>query len=52
MLSHQQRCLRCVLQGVMLNGPVDLAHRYAGNLNLSFAYVEGESLIMGLKVRG
>ncbi|PHT71018.1 hypothetical protein T459_26122 [Capsicum annuum] len=23
--------------------------RYAGNLNLSFAYVEGESLLMGLK---
>jgi cysteine desulfurase len=24
-------------------------HRYPGNLNMSFAYVEGESLIMGLK---
>jgi cysteine desulfurase len=38
------------LQGVQLNGPADLAHRYPGNVNLSFAYVEGESLIMGLKV--
>lgn len=38
------------LQGVQLNGPEDLAHRYPGNVNLSFAYVEGESLIMGLKV--
>lgn len=38
------------LQGVVLNGPEDLQHRYSGNLNLSFAYVEGESLIMGLKV--
>ena len=37
------------LQGVVLNGPKDLAHRYPGNVNLSFAYVEGESLIMGLK---
>ncbi|GLC41527.1 Cysteine desulfurase, mitochondrial [Pleodorina starrii] len=37
------------LQGVVLNGPSDLAQRYPGNLNLSFAYVEGESLIMGLK---
>ncbi|GIL58368.1 hypothetical protein Vafri_13412 [Volvox africanus] len=37
------------LQGVVLNGPADPAHRYPGNLNLSFAYVEGESLIMGLK---
>lgn len=37
------------LQGVVLNGPEDLQHRYPGNINLSFAYVEGESLIMGLK---
>lgn len=38
------------LQGVVLNGPEDVeTHRYPGNVNLSFAYVEGESLIMGLK---
>eukprot|EP01023_Acetabularia_acetabulum_P004953 TRINITY_DN12067_c0_g1_i1.p1 TRINITY_DN12067_c0_g1~~TRINITY_DN12067_c0_g1_i1.p1 ORF type:complete len:460 (-),score=111.11 TRINITY_DN12067_c0_g1_i1:702-2081(-) len=37
------------LDGVVLNGPDDLEQRYPGNLNLSFAYVEGESLIMGLK---
>lgn len=35
-------------QGVVLNG--DPAARYWGNINLSFAYVEGESLLMGLKV--
>ena len=35
------------LQGVVLNG--DAAARYWGNVNLSFAYVEGESLLMGLK---
>jgi cysteine desulfurase len=35
------------LDGVILNGSE--VHRYAGNLNLSFAYVEGESLLMGLK---
>lgn len=30
-----------------MNGSTE--RRYAGNLNLSFAYVEGESLLMGLK---
>jgi cysteine desulfurase len=29
---------------VTLNG--DEAHRYPGNVNLSFAHVEGESLLM------
>lgn len=38
------------LEGVVLNGPADDEHRYWGNVNLSFAFVEGESLIMGLKV--
>jgi len=35
------------LSHVTLNG--DALQRYAGNLNLSFAYVEGESLLMALK---
>lgn len=35
------------LEEVHLNG--SLEHRVAGNLNVSFAYVEGESLIMALK---
>ena len=35
------------LEGVVLNG--DHEQRYWGNVNLSFAYVEGESLLMGLK---
>lgn len=35
------------LEGVVVNGSQD--HRYTGNLNLSFAFVEGESLLMGLK---
>ncbi|MGL4249627.1 MAG: IscS subfamily cysteine desulfurase [Aeromonas sp.] len=35
------------IEAVYLNG--DLEHRVAGNLNVSFAYVEGESLIMALK---
>jgi cysteine desulfurase len=32
---------------VYLNGDMD--HRIAGNLNISFAYIEGESLIMAIK---
>ena len=35
------------LEETYLNG--DLTRRIAGNLNVSFAYVEGESLIMALK---
>lgn len=39
--------IRAKLDGVVINGSIE--RRYAGNLNLSFAYVEGESLLMGLK---
>jgi len=35
------------IEEVYVNG--DLEHRVAGNLNVSFAFVEGESLIMALK---
>jgi cysteine desulfurase len=35
------------LEEVYVNG--DLEHRIAGNLNVSFNFVEGESLIMALK---
>jgi len=35
------------VEEVYING--DLDHRIAGNLNISFNYVEGESLIMALK---
>jgi len=35
------------IPNVYLNG--DLEQRYPGNLNLSFAYVEGESLIIAIK---
>lgn len=39
--------IRAKIDGVVVNGSME--RRYAGNLNLSFAYVEGESLLMGLK---
>ncbi|XP_010444587.1 PREDICTED: cysteine desulfurase, mitochondrial [Camelina sativa] len=46
----QERLLNGIrekLDGVVVNGSME--SRYSGNLNLSFAYVEGESLLMGLK---
>ncbi|XP_073296357.1 cysteine desulfurase, mitochondrial-like [Primulina huaijiensis] len=39
--------IRTKLEGVVVNGSEE--SRYVGNLNLSFAFVEGESLLMGLK---
>ncbi|KZV55656.1 cysteine desulfurase 1, mitochondrial [Dorcoceras hygrometricum] len=39
--------IRKKLEGVVVNGSEE--SRYMGNLNLSFAFVEGESLLMGLK---
>ncbi|KAF8012297.1 hypothetical protein BT93_I0438 [Corymbia citriodora subsp. variegata] len=39
--------IRGKIDGVVVNGSME--RRYTGNLNLSFAYVEGESLLMGLK---
>ena len=39
--------LQAKLTDIVVNG--DLEHRIPGNLNISFAYVEGESLMMGIK---
>lgn len=39
--------LNAKLTDIVING--DLEHRIPGNLNISFAYVEGESLMMGIK---
>jgi cysteine desulfurase len=38
--------LRSRLDDISING--SMAHRLPGNLNVSFAYVEGESLLMGI----
>jgi cysteine desulfurase len=46
----QERMLKGLndkLTDLIVNG--DLEHRIPGNLNISFAYVEGESLMMGIK---
>lgn len=37
----------CMMEAVQING--DLEHSYPGIINISFNYVEGESLIMALK---
>jgi cysteine desulfurase len=39
--------LKAALPKIYLNG--DELHRYPGNLNISFAHVEGEGLMMGIK---
>jgi cysteine desulfurase len=36
------------LDGCLINGSMEQKHRLPGNLNMSFANVEGESLLMGL----
>jgi cysteine desulfurase len=53
-LAHVQRLSKKLHDGIVahiphveVNGSID--HRYPGNLNISFAYVEGESLLMALK---
>ncbi|SEQ37320.1 IscS subfamily cysteine desulfurase [Giesbergeria anulus] len=48
-LALQQRLLKGLqdIEQVFING--DLEHRVPHNLNISFNYVEGESLIMGIK---
>jgi hypothetical protein len=38
--------IRSKLDGVILNGSEE--HRYPGNVNLSFAYVEGEACCLSL----
>lgn len=45
--DHFWRKLQEALPDIYLNG--DFHQRVPGNLNISFAYVEGESLIMGIK---
>ncbi|HRI08679.1 MAG TPA: IscS subfamily cysteine desulfurase [Nannocystaceae bacterium] len=45
--EHLRHRLVAEIPHAILNG--SLAHRLPGTLNISFAYVEGESLLMGLK---
>jgi cysteine desulfurase len=45
--DHLYHVIKSELEEVYING--DLERRIPGNLNLSFAYVEGEGLMMGIK---
>ena len=40
------------IPGVSLNGPKDFTKRHPGNLNVSFDYVEGESILLLLDANG
>ena len=44
--------IRSKIDGVQLNGPKDFSRRAPNNLNLSFDYVEGESIVLHLDMRG
>ncbi|HLY41868.1 MAG TPA: IscS subfamily cysteine desulfurase [Terracidiphilus sp.] len=46
MRDRLRQKLEAELEHVQVNGSME--HRLAGNLNMSFAYVEGESLLMGM----
>lgn len=40
------------ISSVMLNGPSDFSKRISNNLNISFDFVEGESIVLHLDMRG
>ena len=51
---HVQRLADRLLAGIRARLPLtfvngSMSHRYMGNINVSFAHVEGESLLMGMK---
>ncbi|MGI4775729.1 MAG: aminotransferase class V-fold PLP-dependent enzyme, partial [Janthinobacterium lividum] len=47
LFNHFLTCINAQIPEVYLNGSKE--QRYPGNLNLSFAYVEGESMILAIK---
>lgn len=50
--KYLHHALSSRLDGVLLNGPKDFARRLPNNLNLSFNYVEGESVVLHMDMRG
>jgi cysteine desulfurase len=44
--------LRSKIKNIEINGPRDLSRRLPGNVNVSFTYVEGESVVLHLDMKG
>jgi cysteine desulfurase len=44
--------LKAEIEGVLLNGSSDLSRRLPNNMNVSFDFVEGESVVLHLDMRG
>ncbi len=44
--------LTAEISGAELNGPSETDHRLPGNVNVSFAHVEGESVVLHLDMKG
>lgn len=40
------------ISGVEINGPKDFSRRLPGNVNVSFEYIEGESVVLHLDMKG
>ena len=40
------------IEGTLVNGPRDFSRRIPNNLNVSFGYIEGESVVLHLDMRG
>lgn len=48
-LSHKLKSSLLSIPDVYFNGPADASKHYPGCVNVSFGYIEGESLLMALK---
>jgi len=44
--------LQAGIKNIEINGPRDLSRRLPGNVNVSFMYVEGESVVLHLDMKG
>lgn len=52
MRDYLHKCIFKHIEQVLLNGASDFNKRLANNLNITFEYIEGESVILHLDMRG